>query len=259
MRTSTTPAVFLGHGSPMNTLEHNGFTEAWADVGAAVPRPRAVVAVSAHWYTGETAVTAMAQPRTIHDFAGFPPELSTFQYPAPGSPEVAAEVAALLAPCEVRADLGDWGLDHGTWSVLAHVYPDADVPVVQLSIDGRRPVEWHLEVGQRLAALRNSGVLLLGSGNVVHNLGRMDWGRPDAGDDWAVQFDEHVLDVLTTDPRRITEVHRHPAYRAAVPTPEHFLPVVHLAGMAVAAGVTLTPFAKGHAYGSLSMTSYRLD
>ena len=259
MTATTTPAVFLGHGSPMNTLEHNGYTEAWAEFGESVPRPRAVLAVSAHWCVGSTAVTAMARPRTIHDFTGFPPELFAVEYPAPGSPELAAEVADLLAPTEVLADLGEWGLDHGTWSVLAHVYPDADVPVVQLSLDGRRPLQWHLDLAQRLAPLRDSGVLVLGSGNVVHNLGRMDWGRPDAGEDWAVQFDEHVREVLGTDPGRIVEVEQHPAYRAAVPTPEHFLPVVYLAGLAVAGGTTLTPFAAGYAYGSLSMTSYRLD
>jgi len=253
------PAVFLGHGSPMNTLEHNGFTGAWADLGESLPRPRAVLSVSAHWFVGATAVTAMARPRTIHDFSGFPPELFAYEYPAPGSPQVAAEVVELLAPVPVRSDAGEWGLDHGTWSVLAHVYPQADVPVVQLSIDGRQPLEWHLELAQRLAPLRESGVMVLGSGNVVHNLGRISWGRPDSGDDWAVDFDQYVRKILTTDPARIGDAEHHPAYRAAVPTREHFLPVVYLAGLAVAAGSTLTPFAAGYAYGSLSMTSYRLD
>ena len=253
------PAAFLGHGSPMNTLEHNGYTEAWADLGESAPRPRAVLAVSAHWYVGATAVTAMARPRTIHDFSGFPPELFAYEYPAPGAPDVAAEVVELLAPTQVLADEGEWGLDHGTWSVLAHVYPAADVPVVQLSIDGRQPLEWHLALAQRLAPLRAAGVMVLGSGNVVHNLGRISWDRPDSGDDWAVGFDQYVQDILTTDPSRIGDAVHHPAYRAAVPTPDHFLPVVYLAGLAVAAGTTLAPFAQGYAYGSLSMTSYRLD
>lgn len=253
------PAVFLGHGSPMNTLEHNASTEAWADLGESVPRPRAVLAVSAHWFVGTTAVTAMPQPRTIHDFSGFPPELFAYEYPAPGSPEVAAEVVDLLSPTEVLSDMGEWGLDHGTWSVLAHVYPQADVPVVQLSIDGRQPLEWHLGLAQQLAPLRAAGVMVLGSGNVVHHLGRISWDRPDSGDEWAVDFDEYVHEILTTDPGRIGDAVHHPAYRAAVPTPEHFLPVVYLAGLAVAAGQPLTSFAKGYAYGSLSMTSYRLD
>ena len=254
-----TTAAFIGHGSPMNTLEHNGWTEAWADLGESVGRPRAVLVVSAHWYVAATAVTAMDRPATIHDFSGFPPALSTFEYPAPGSPEVAAEVADVLSPTPVHLDDRQWGLDHGAWSVLAHVFPRADVPVVQLSIDGRRPLSWHLELATRLAPLRAAGVMVLGSGNVVHNLGRMDWSQPDGAFDWARRFDEHVRELLLERPEDIAEAEEHPDYAAAVPTPEHFLPVVYLAGLAVASSAPLTVLTGGYGYGSLSMTSYRLD
>lgn len=163
------PAVFLGHGSPMNALNQNAWTRAWAGLGSSLPRPRAVLAVSAHWYLPALAVTAMAEPRTIHDFGGFPRALYEIRYPAPGDAALAARVQQLLAPLPVIADHA-WGLDHGTWSVLRHMYPQADVPVVQLSIDARQPPRFHHELGARLRTLRAEGILILGSGNVVHNL-----------------------------------------------------------------------------------------
>jgi 4,5-DOPA dioxygenase extradiol len=185
------PAVFFGHGSPMNALEQNRYTETWRRIGASLPEPKAILCVSAHWMTRGTAVTAMDKPRTIHDFGGFPQELFEVQYPAPGSLHLAARVRELLAPVDVQQDQS-WGLDHGTWSVLAHVYPDANLPVVQLSLDASQPPRYHYDLGARLAPLRDEGVLIVGSGNVVHNLGRMQWAEDARPYDWATRFNETV-------------------------------------------------------------------
>jgi 4,5-DOPA dioxygenase extradiol len=253
------PAAFIGHGSPMNTLETNRFTAAWRAFGAAIPRPRAILAISAHWFVHGTAVTAMARPRTIHDFFGFPPELFAFDYPAPGAPEVAREVADALQPDFVALDQDAWGLDHGAWSVLAHVAPAADIPVLQLSIHAGRPAEDHVELGRRLAPLRERGVLVLGSGNVVHNLRRIDFRRPELAFDWSERFDAAARELMTTRPRDIASLAAHPDYAMAVPTPEHYLPLLYLAGLCDAAGATAQPFAEGCTMGSISMTSYVLE
>jgi 4,5-DOPA dioxygenase extradiol len=252
------PAVFIGHGSPMQTLEHNRYTDSWRDFGASIPRPRAIVSVSAHWYINATAVTAMARPKTIHDFFGFPDELFAFQYNAPGDPALAEEIVECVKPTWVGLDRDSWGLDHGTWMVLAHMFPKADIPVVQLAINASAPFEYHLEVGAALAPLRERGVLVMCSGNVVHNLGRLAWNQPDAGYDWAQSFDEAGRRLMTEQPGDMLQLLDHPAYRAAVPTPDHFIPVLYLAGLATAAQRPCDVLIDGYALGSLSMTSYVL-
>jgi 4,5-DOPA dioxygenase extradiol len=253
------PAAFIGHGSPMNALEANRYTEAWSAFGASIPRPRAILVVSAHWYINATAVTAMANPRTIHDFYGFPPELFAVQYPAPGDPAVASEVVDVVAPDWVGLDHDSWGIDHGAWSVLVHMFPNADVPVLQLAIDATKPLEDHVALGRRLAPLRERGVLIVGSGNVVHHLGRLDFALEHDGFDWALAFDDEAQRLMSTDPGAITSLSTHDAYGSAVPTPDHFVPLMYIAGLASDAGATADVLTKGYAYGSLSMTSYRVD
>ena len=256
LATGRMPAAFIGHGSPMNALAGNRFTAAWRQFGASV-NPRAVLVVSAHWFIEGTAVTAMPQPRTIHDFGGFPQELFEVQYPAPGDPALAAGIAEMLAP-DVVTDADSWGLDHGTWSILVHMFPDANIPVLQLSIDRRKSFAEHFELGRRLAPLRERGVLVLGSGNVVHNLRRIEWRNPDAEADWNQRFDNETKRIMTSTPRDILTLHEHPDYALAVPTPEHFIPLLYLAGMADAAGETPEVLLEGPSMGSLSMTSFQL-
>lgn len=253
------PAAFFGHGNPMNTFARNRYTQAWREFGEVMPRPRAVLAISAHWYINGTAVTAMARPRTIHDFFGFPRELFEYEYPAPGAPDVAEEVAEAVKPVYVGLDREAWGLDHGTWSVLAHVLPRADIPVLQLSIHGSQDARYHLELGARLEPLRRRGILVLASGNVVHNLRRIDWQRPEAAFDWAVRFDEAVRKVMTTDPARVVDLEAHPDFPLAAPTAEHWLPLLYIAGLAHAAGKPASVLCEGYDMGSLSMTAYGVD
>ena len=254
---SRMPALFIGHGSPMNTLELNGFTRSWRALGEILPPPRAILVVSAHWYIGATAVTAMAKPRTIHDFFGFPQTLLDFQYPAPGAPDVAHEVVEAVQPEWVGMDQDEWGLDHGTWSVLAHLYPKADVPVVQLSINATKPFAYHFDLGVRLSSLRDRGVLILSSGNVVHNLRLVQWDQPTRGADWAQRFDEGVKAQMADDPSEILKLSEHPDFAKAVPTPDHYLPLLYTAGMAAAEGRSQA-FIEGYSLGSLSMTSYNV-
>jgi 4,5-DOPA dioxygenase extradiol len=253
------PAAFVGHGSPMNALEDNRYTTAWRRFGATVSRPRAVLVVSAHWYINASAVTAMSRPRTIHDFYGFPDELFAVSYPAPGDPDLAEHVAELSQPTWVGLDQDSWGIDHGAWSVLVHAFPEADVPVVQLSVNATKGFDYHFELGARLAPLRRDGVLVIASGNVVHNLGLMDPRRLDSGTDWAERFDTDVRATMTSDPARIVDVGHHGDFALAVPTPDHFIPLLYLAGLAHAGGAVAEVLVDGYGYGSLSMTSYTLD
>lgn len=250
------PALFIGHGSPMNTFEVNGFTTTWRELGRRLPRPRALLVVSAHWYFGATAVTAMPRPRTIHDFYGFPQELFDFDYPAPGLPDLAAEVAELAKPHWMGLDHDQWGLDHGTWSVLTHMYPAADVPVVQLSINALQPLDYHLALGARLAPLRERGVMILGSGNVVHNLRRVQWDQPDAAFDWAERFDDAATSQLAAAPGDILKTMQHADYPQAVPTPDHFIPLLYIAALAAADGVAAEAIVRGYSLGSISMSCF---
>jgi 4,5-DOPA dioxygenase extradiol len=254
------PAVFLGHGSPMNALDDNAFTRAWRALGSALPRPRAILCVSAHWVTDGPVVTAMAAPRTIHDFGRFPQALFDVRYPAPGDPALAARVATLLAPARVGLDRREWGLDHGAWSVLVHLFPDADIPVVQLGMDGTLDALGHLALARRLAPLRDEGVLILGSGNVVHNLPAMTWhdqGGP--AFDWAARFDAAIVAAILEDaPDKVA------GYAAlgedaarSVPTPEHFWPLLYVLGVRET-GDEADIGTDVIEYGSLSMLSVAL-
>jgi 4,5-DOPA dioxygenase extradiol len=252
------PAAFFGHGSPMNALERNRYTESWRAFGRAVLRPRAIVCISAHWFINATAVTAMPQPRTIHDFFGFPRELFAVEYPAPGAPDVAAEIADALQPEPIGLDQDSWGLDHGTWSVLVHAYPGGDVPVLQLSINALKPFAYHFELGARLAPLRERGVLIVASGNVVHNLRLLEREQPDFAFPWAREFDAAARAALTEDPADVLRLNDHPAYALAAPTAEHFLPLLYFAGLAAAAASPARVLVDGYAPGSLSMAAYTL-
>jgi len=247
------PVIFFGHGSPMNTLASNRYTEAWRKLGAGVPRPKAILAISAHWFTRGTAVTAMSKPRTIHDFGGFPQALFDIQYPAPGDPGLAARVRELLAPLEVQLDQS-WGLDHGTWSVLAHAFPDADIPVAQLSMDGTKPARFHYDLGRQLAPLRDEGVLIVGSGNVVHNLMLRSEGA--AAYDWSKRFNEQVRAALDSGRHQLLIDFEQMGEDAhlSVPTPEHYLPLLYIAALQ-AADETMVFAVDGYEAGSLGMLS----
>jgi 4,5-DOPA dioxygenase extradiol len=250
------PTVFLGHGSPMNTLEHNGHTEAWRSFGQQARRPRAVLCISAHWYISDTAVTAMQQPKTLHDFGGFPQALFDVHYPAAGDPQLAARVGQLLAPTPVRQDHSEWGLDHGAWSVLKHVYPNADVPVVQLSIDATQSLAYHYQMAQRLAPLRDEGVLVMGSGNVVHNLGRIVWQPDAAPHEWAIRCNEWLRSrLIAHDHVSLTDVNALGDDGAlSIPTPEHYIPLLYVLALQ-RPGDRIEFITDGIELGSISMLS----
>jgi 4,5-DOPA dioxygenase extradiol len=244
----------------MNVLEENLYTETWRELGKTLPRPKAIIAVSAHWYTRGTAVTAMEKPRTIHDFGGFPQALFDTHYPAPGSPALAQQVADALAPVAVELDR-EWGFDHGSWGVLIKMYPDADIPVVQLSVDGTRPPAYHYELGRKLAALREQGIMIVASGNVVHNLRMVRWGGDAAAYPWAESFNQYVRDNLSwegeSEQHPLVNFMQHEGAALSNPTPEHYLPLLYVLG-ARAAGEAIAIPVDGIVMGSLSMLSVQV-
>lgn len=250
------PAIFFGHGNPMNALLNNGYTEGWRRIGARTRKPKAILAISAHWYVPETAVTVSNTPRTIHDFGGFPPELFRVQYPAAGDRELALRVQKLLAPLPVTLD-DTWGLDHGSWSVLVHVYPKADVPVVQLSINELQPASFHFELGKKLAPLRDEGILILGSGNLVHNLHTYAWGQHSPEPyDWAVKFELEARQMmLARDFDSLINYERlGPAAMLSIPTPDHYFPLLYVIAT-LQQGENITFPVEGIDGGSISMLS----
>jgi 4,5-DOPA dioxygenase extradiol len=225
------PVLFIGHGNPMNALRNTPFTRILAQLGTQLPRPRSVLCISAHWMTNGTWVTHMGSPRTIHDFYGFPQELFDVQYPAPGDPGIAERICRLPADPAIQAD-ETWGLDHGAWTVLRHMYPAADIPVLQLSLDVTQPPEFHFALGRKLKPLREEGVLIMGSGNIVHNLGRVNFNDDAPPFDWAIEFDTWVRDRLQerNSDEIIHDATRSPAGRLSIPTPDHWYPLLYVLG-----------------------------
>jgi 4,5-DOPA dioxygenase extradiol len=249
------PTLFIGHGSPENALADNAYTQALSGLGRALPRPEAVLVVSAHYLTHGVAVTSAAHPRTIHDFYGFPRPLYEIEYPAPGSPALAEQVAGVLGGATDER----WGLDHASWSPMRHVWPHADIPTVELSLDLRTPARDHYELGRALAGLRDEGVLVLGSGNIVHNLGAIDWDRPHGGYPWAEEFDARVASALAErDDATLVDYDSLPGGRESVPTPDHYLPLLYTAAAAGPDARASTVY-EGLEMGSLSMRCVRFD
>jgi 4,5-DOPA dioxygenase extradiol len=253
------PAIFFGHGNPMNAVQTNSFTQGWRAIGERTGKPKAILAISAHWFVPGTALTISSAPRTIHDFGGFPPELYQVRYPAPGDPDLARRVQAMLAPYPATLD-DSWGLDHGTWSVLRHVYPAADVPVVQLSIDETQPPTFHFEIGRKLAPLRAEGILIVGSGNLVHNLHAYAWGRhmPEPYD-WATRFEDRARSLLSAgewEPLVRYETLGKDAL-LSIPTPDHYLPLLYVIGAHQVADPITFPV-EGVDGGSISMLSVQV-
>ncbi|UFH35013.1 4,5-DOPA dioxygenase extradiol [Flavobacterium acetivorans] len=260
--TEKMPVLFLGHGSPMNAIEENQFVTGFRNLAKKLPQPNAILCISAHWFTKGTKVTAMEMPRTIHDFGGFPQALFDVQYPAEGSPELAIETKKLLLPTEAELD-HDWGLDHGAWSVIKHLYPEANVPVIQLSIDYSKPAQFHFELAQKLSALRHKGILIIGSGNIVHNLRLVDYHNFDKdnyGYDWAIEARATVNDYLVDGNFQplIDFEKQSKALQLAIPTPEHYLPLIYTLGLKEK-NEDLSLFNDKLVAGSLSMTSVQIS
>ena len=255
------PVLFIGHGSPMNGIEDNEFSQTWAKMGKEVTRPKAVIVVSAHWLTRGTHVTAMEEPKTIHDFGGFPQALFDVEYPAKGSPELAKETAKLITSTDVGLD-HDWGLDHGTWTVVRHMYADADIPVLQLSIDYGKPAEYHYNLAKQLSALRKKGVLIIGSGNMVHNLRMIDWRKlnePNYGFDWAIEMNDIFKQKIQGgDHKALMEYEKlSKSAKLAIPTPDHYYPLMYILGLQDNKD-ELSFFNDKLVGGSLNMTSVKI-
>jgi len=261
LNTDNMPVLFLGHGSPMNAIEDNQFAEGFRTIAKTLPRPNAILCISAHWFTIGTKVTAMENPPTIHDFYGFPKELFEVQYPAKGSPELAKEIKKLLYITTVALDK-NWGLDHGTWSVIKHLYPKADIPVIQLSIDSTKPASYHYDLAQQLIPLRKKGILIIGSGNIVHNLGLVNYqnfDKDDYGYDWAIEAKEKINQWLMEGNFQsiINYDKQIKSIQLAIPTPEHYLPLIYALGLKEKSE-TITLFNDKLVAGSLSMTSLKI-
>lgn len=252
------PVLFIGHGSPLNAIENNTFTQAWRQQAKSLPPPKAIVVISAHWYTEGVAITTAEFPKTIHDFYGFPPELFAVQYPAKGNPELAKQIQAMLAPeIKVIADNGQWGFDHGAWSILVHLFPNADIPVIQLSIDGTQPHEYHFQIGQKLQPLREQGILIIGSGNIVHNLRMIKWQGDTSPYPWATAFNTFVKEaVVEFGYQDLINYQVHKDAKQSVPTEEHYLPFLYILGCRTPED-KMDIFADEYSLGSLSMTSFK--
>jgi 4,5-DOPA dioxygenase extradiol len=252
------PVLFVGHGSPMNGIEDNEFSQRWSKMAEDIPVPTAVIVVSAHWFTLGTKITAMDHPRTIHDFGGFPKALFDVQYPAPGNPVLARETAILIRKTPVMLD-HDWGLDHGTWSIVRHMYPEANIPVLQISIDFSKGPKFHYELAKELSALRKKGVLIIGSGNMIHNLGMINWHQPDAGFDWAVEMNEKFKNLITegNHEQLINYESMGQAAKLSIPTPEHYLPLLYTLALQDK-NDPVSLFNDKTLMGSISMTSVKI-
>jgi 4,5-DOPA dioxygenase extradiol len=260
-KTEKMPSLFIGHGSPMNAIEENQFVEGFRKIALEIEKPKAILCISAHWYTKGTKVTAVEMPKTIHDFSGFPTALYQVSYPAKGSPELASATRSMLEPIPVALD-DTWGLDHGAWSILKHLYPDATIPVVEMSIDYTKPAPYHFELAQKLKSLRHRGVLIIGSGNMIHNLGLVDWKnfeKDNYGYDWALEARETLNEyILNTNYAPLVDFKKlSQAVNLAIPTPDHYLPLLYTLGLREKEDNT-TLFNDKLLAGSISMTSVKL-
>jgi 4,5-DOPA dioxygenase extradiol len=256
--TELMPVLFLGHGNPMYAIQQNEFTAGWQKTAKSLPVPKAILVISAHWETSGTFVTAMAKPKTIHDFGGFPKELFDVQYPAPGSPELAAQARDLIKKTSVELD-HEWGLDHGTWSVIRHMYPEAEIPVIQMSMDYRKDPKWHYELARELAALRQKGILIIGSGNMVHNLRRADW-HATSGADWAIEANEKMKKLITDNDHQslINYSSLGKEVQMAIPSPDHYIPLLYSLGLKTEKE-NISFFNDKTELGAISMTSVKIS